>query len=118
MARTVGTQLELMKEYPEYIFLQSQPYLMNMLKIRYPGLYDRFKAAIKSDSIIIEGGMWVEADTNITGGESLIRQFIHGKRFIQDEYAVESQILWLPEFFGYSGAAAEHGRMDVARTVL
>ena len=45
-----------------------------------------------------------EPDTNITGGESLIRQFIHGKRFMQDEYGVESQILWLPDVFGYSGA--------------
>ena len=104
MARTVGTQLKLMEEYPEYKFLQSQPHLMNMLKMRYPDLYKRFKAAVKSGNIIIEGGMWVEADTNITGGESLIRQFIHGKRFMQDEYGVDSQILWLPDVFGYSGA--------------
>ena len=104
MARTVGTQLTLMEEYPEYKFLQSQPHLMNMLKKRYPDLYERFKAAVKSGNIIIEGGMWVEADTNITGGESLIRQFIHGKRFMKDEYDVDSQILWLPDVFGYSGA--------------
>ncbi len=104
MARTVGTQLKLMEEYPDYKFLQSQPHLMNMLKKRYPDLYARFKSAVKSGNIIIEGGMWVEADTNITGGESLIRQFIHGKRFMKDEYGVDSQILWLPDVFGYSGA--------------
>jgi len=104
MARTVGTQLTLMEEYPEYKFLQSQPHLMNMLKQRYPELYERFKAAVKSGNILIEGGMWVEADTNITGGESLIRQFIHGKRFMQAEYGTDSKILWLPDVFGYSGA--------------
>jgi len=48
--------------------------------------------------------MWVEADTNISGGESLIRQFIHGRRFFQDEFGVECQVLWLPDVFGYSGA--------------
>lgn len=53
---------------------------------------------------IPEGGMWVEADTNISGGESLIRQFIHGKRFFKEEFGVESQLLWLPDVFGYSGA--------------
>ncbi len=104
MARTVGTQLSLMEEYPEYKFLQSQPHLMNMLKLGYPDLYERFKTAVRSGNIIVEGGMWVEADTNITGGESLIRQFIHGKRFMKDEYGVDSQILWLPDVFGYSGA--------------
>ncbi len=104
MARTVGTQLALAAEYPEYKFLQSQPHLMNMLKLRYPGLYQRFKAAVKAGNIIIEGGMWVEPDTNVTGGESLIRQFIHGKRFMREEYGVNSRILWLPDVFGYSGA--------------
>ena len=104
MARTVGTQLKLMEEYPEYRFLQSQPHLMRMLKKLYPAVYERFKAAVAQGSIIIEGGMWVEADTNITGGESLIRQFIHGKRFMKEEYGVDSQVLWLPDVFGYSGA--------------
>ena len=32
---------------------------MNMLKQRYPQLYQRFGAAVKSGNIIIEGGMWV-----------------------------------------------------------
>ena len=104
MARTVGTQLTLMEEYPEYKFLQSQPHLMRMLKNLYPDLYERFKVAVKSGNMIIEGGMWVEADTNITDGESLIRQFIHGKRYMQEEFGVDSKILWLPDVFGYSGA--------------
>ncbi|HEX7434864.1 MAG TPA: glycoside hydrolase family 38 C-terminal domain-containing protein [Anaerolineaceae bacterium] len=104
MGRTVGTQLTLMEEYPEYKYLQSQPHIMRMLKNRYPDVYERFKAAVKSGNIIIEGGMWVEADTNITSGESLIRQFIHGKRYMQDEFGVDSRVLWLPDVFGYSGA--------------
>ena len=104
MGRTVGTQLALMEEYPEYKYLQSQPHLMRMLKNRYPDVFERFKAAVKAGNIIIDGGMWVEADTNITGGESLIRQFIHGKRYMREEFGVDSQVLWLPDVFGYSGA--------------
>jgi alpha-mannosidase len=104
MARTVGTQLALAAQYPEYKFLQSQPHLMDMLKRRYPVLYERFKAAVQAGNVIIEGGTWVEPDTNVTGGESLIRQFIHGKRFMREEYGIESRILWLPDVFGYSGA--------------
>lgn len=104
MGRTLGTQLALMEEYPEYKYLQSQPHLIAMLRQRYPDVYDRFKAAVKSGNIILDGGMWVEADTNITGGESLIRQFIHGKRFMREEFGVNSTVLWLPDVFGYSGA--------------
>ena len=48
--------------------------------------------------------MWVEPDTNMSGGEALIRQFIHGKRFYREEFGIESEFLWLPDVFGYSGA--------------
>ncbi|MDI7278285.1 MAG: alpha-mannosidase, partial [Anaerolineae bacterium] len=104
MGRTIANQLALMEEYPEYRYIQPQPHLYRMLSARYPELYERFVAAARRGQVIPEGGMWVEADTNITGGESLIRQFIHGKRFFRDEFGVESQMLWLPDVFGYSGA--------------
>ena len=103
-ARTFSTQLALMEEYPEYKFLQSQPHLYRMVKRRYPQLYERVKQAAKCGQLVPEGGMWVEADTNISGGESLIRQFIHGKRFFREEFGVECEMLWLPDVFGYSGA--------------
>lgn len=104
MARTVINQLALMEEYPEYRFLQSQAHLYWMLKNRYPELYERFKAAVKKGNVIADGAMWVEADTNISGGEALIRQIIYGRRFFKEELGVDSRILWLPDVFGYSGA--------------
>lgn len=48
--------------------------------------------------------MWVEADCNLTSGESLVRQFLYGKRFFKEEFGVDNRILWLPDVFGYSGA--------------
>ena len=103
-ARTFGTQLALMQQYPEFKYLQSQPHLYRMTQRLYPELYARIKAAVRKGQWIPEGGMWVEADTNITGGESLIRQFLHGKRFFREEFGVESELMWLPDVFGYSGA--------------
>jgi alpha-mannosidase len=102
--RTFSSQLALMDEYPEYKFLQSQTHLYWMTKTRYPELYARIKRAIRKGQWIPDGAMWVEADTNVTGGESLIRQFIHGKRFFKEEFGVNSELMWLPDVFGYSGA--------------
>jgi alpha-mannosidase len=48
--------------------------------------------------------MWVEADTNVTGGEALVRQVLLGKRFFGDEFGVDVKYLWLPDVFGYSAA--------------
>ncbi|NLF39009.1 alpha-mannosidase, partial [bacterium] len=102
--RTFATQLALMDEYPEYKFLQSQTHLYWMTMKRYPDLYRRIKQAAARGQWIADGGMWVEPDTNLASGESLIRQFIHGKRFFSEEFGVESEFMWLPDVFGYSGA--------------
>jgi alpha-mannosidase len=103
-ARTFGAQLALMDQYPEYMFFQSQPHLYRMTKELYPELYARIKAAAKRGQWLADGGMWVECDTNVSSGEAMIRQFIHGKRYFQDEFGVKSELMWLPDVFGYSGA--------------
>ena len=103
-ARTFSTQLAQMEMYKGYIFLQSQPYIYSVAKRLYPEIYEKVKEKVKEGRFIPEGGMWVEADTNITSGESLIRQFIHGKRFFMDEFSKDNELLWLPDVFGYSAA--------------
>jgi alpha-mannosidase len=102
--RTFSAQLALMEQYPEYKFLQSQPHLYWMVQTHYPKLYERIKKAVQAGQFLVEGGMWVEADTNVSGGESLIRQFIHGKKYFKDEFGVNCELMWLPDVFGYSGA--------------
>ncbi|MFW6154946.1 MAG: glycoside hydrolase family 38 C-terminal domain-containing protein [Planctomycetota bacterium] len=102
--RTLASQLALAEEYPGYVFLHSQPHLFWMIKNRYPAFYERVKRAVADGRVIAEGGMWVEADTNISGGEALIRQFLLGKRFFAEEFGVDSEVLWLPDVFGYTAA--------------
>lgn len=102
--RTLANQLALIDEYPDYKFMHSQAHLYWMVKRDDPEFYERVRQAVLDGRIIADGGMWVEADTNITGGESLIRQFVHGMRFFREEFGVECEMLWLPDVFGYSGA--------------
>ncbi len=104
IARTAINQLALIEEYPQYTYLQSTPELYERLKQHYPELYARFKAAVASGNVIPDGAMWLEADTNISGGESLIRQVMLGRRYFKDEFGADSRVLWLPDVFGYSGA--------------
>ncbi|RAK12517.1 alpha-mannosidase [Halanaerobium saccharolyticum] len=103
-SRTFSTVLKLMDEYPEYTFVQTMPQLYKFIKEDYPDIYAKIKEKIKEGKWEITGGMWVEADCNVTSGESLVRQFIHGKKFIKEEFDVEWNILWLPDVFGYSWA--------------
>lgn len=102
--RSFATVLKLMEEYPEYIFMSSQPQLYEYLKEEDPELYERVKDRVREGRWEVEGAMWLEADCNLSSGESLIRQIIFGKRFIKDEFGHDSRVLWLPDVFGYSAA--------------
>ena len=104
VVRSFATVLKLMEEYPNYKFMSSQPVLYYFLKQRYPELYEKIKQRVAEGRWETEGGMWLEADCNLTSGESLVRQFLYGKRFFREEFGQDSKILWLPDVFGYSGA--------------
>ena len=94
----------LMERYPEYTFMSSQPQLYDFVKRDCPALYERIRARVAQGRWEPEGGMWLEADCNMSSGESLVRQFLHGKRFFRDAFGRENRILWLPDAFGFSGA--------------
>ncbi len=102
--RSFSTVLSLMKEYPEYLFMSSQPQLYQFVKQDQPELYEEIKERIAEGRWEPEGSMWVEADCNLISGESMIRQILFGKKFFKDEFGVDNKILWLPDVFGYSAA--------------
>lgn len=102
--RSFATVINLMDRYDEFKFMSSQPQLYQFVKEQDPALYEQIKKRVAEGRWEVEGAMWLEADTNLISGESLIRQIMHGKRFMKEEFGVESNILWLPDVFGYSGA--------------
>ncbi|NOU65564.1 alpha-mannosidase [Paenibacillus sp. LMG 31461] len=103
-ARSFSTVLRLMEQYPEYIFLQTQPQLYEYIKSDYPDIYERIKERVKEGRWEAGGAMWLEADCNLASGESLVRQLLYGTRFFREEFGVECKYLWLPDVFGYSWA--------------
>ena len=102
--RSFSTVLELMRRYPEYIFMSSQPQLYQYVKENAPDVYEGIRQRVKEGRWEVEGGMWVEADCNLSSGEALSRQFLYGKRFFLSEFGKDNRILWLPDVFGYSAA--------------
>ena len=102
--RTFSTALRLMEEYPEFTFTQSQAQLYEYTKQQYPELYKEIRQRVAEGRWFPTGSMWVEPDCNIPNGESLVRQILYGKRFFKQEFGIDSNILWLPDTFGYSWA--------------
>ena len=103
-SRSFSTVLRLMEMYPEYIFLQTQPQLYEYMKEEFPDIYGKIKKRVAEGRWEADGAMWVEADCNLTSGESLTRQILIGSRFIKEEFGKDVEFLWLPDVFGYSWA--------------
>ena len=103
-ARTYSNQLALMEEYDDYRFLLCEPPILEWLKEFYPNVYRRVLDKTSEGKFYPEGALWVESDTNIPSGESLIRQFVRGKRWFRENLGVDSKMAWMPDTFGFSAA--------------
>lgn len=98
--RTITNMLSLMREYPDYEFSYSQPYLYQKLKEMYPAVYEEMRQRILEGRWEVVGAMYLEPDGNLVGAESLVRHLLFGKQFIQDEFGLDAQTCWLPDVFG------------------
>jgi len=100
--RTYATACRMMEKYPNFHFSCSQAQLYQYTKQHFPEIYEQIKHWVGQGRWETSGAMWVEPDTNITSGESLIRQILHGLDFFQTEFGTRPQICWLPDVFGYN----------------
>jgi alpha-mannosidase len=103
-ARTYINMVRLAEEYPDFVFIQTQPAQLEIISREYPAIFEAVKEAYRKGNWDPNGGMWVEADCNLSGGESLIRQFLVGKRANWEMLDCEADTLWLPDVFGYAAA--------------
>lgn len=117
-SRTFSNITALAKEYPDLVFVCSQAVQYSWMRDRYPEVFARMKEAIADGTWTPVGGMWVEMDANLTGGEAMVRQFVHGKRFFRDELGFDTHEVWLPDTFGYSAALPQICRLTENRWFL
>ncbi len=116
--RTFSTQVSLLERYPDYVFGASAAQHYAFIKERHPALYEKIKAFVAEGRWEVQGGMWVEPDCNLISGESMVRQFLHGKNFFRDEFGVDVRNLWIPDVFGYSAALPQIMRQAGADYLL
>ncbi len=105
-ARTYTKALNTVDQRDGYLYGTSQPQQLAWMKEEQPELFERLKAAVAAGRIELQGTFWIEPDTNLPSGESLVRQALVGRRFLQHEFGIAPQDLrlcWLPDTFGYNG---------------
>jgi alpha-mannosidase len=99
---TCETVLELMEKHQHFCFCQSSAQYYKWLEERYPETFKKVKKKVEEGRWEIVGGTWVEPDGNLPSGESLVRQFLLGKRYFAEKFGVDVKIAWFPDSFGYA----------------
>ncbi len=119
-ARTFSNAMTLMDDTDndDFVFACSQAQQLAWVKEHHPAVFRRIRERVASGQFAPVGGMWVESDTNMPGGEAMARQFLLGKRFLSDEFGVEPEEVWLPDSFGYSAAMPQIARLAGCRWFL
>ncbi|MEW2139843.1 glycoside hydrolase family 38 C-terminal domain-containing protein [Streptomyces sp. NPDC005409] len=118
VSRTASNVVDLMDRHPEFVFAMSQAQQLDWIKTHRPGLFERVKKKIVDGQFVPVGGMWVESDTNMVGGEAMVRQFLYGKKFFLDEFGIETHNVWLPDSFGYTAAMPQIVKLSGSRWFL
>ena len=104
VSRTCSSMVELLGDEEEFLYGMSSAQQYKWLKTHRPEVWERVKQAVADGRFLPLGGMWVESDTVMPSGESLVRQFLYGQNFFRKEFGITSKGVWLPDSFGYSPA--------------
>jgi alpha-mannosidase len=103
-ARTFHTVAGLMDRYRDFRLNQSTAELYAGIEEEDPALFERIKEKVKGGQWEPIGAMWVEPDTNMPTGESLVRQLLYGQRYFERVFGRRHTVCWLPDCFGFSPA--------------
>jgi alpha-mannosidase len=118
VARTASNVTALMDDHADFVFVLSQAQQWAWIKEHRPEVFARVKEKVAAGQFVPIGGMWVEADTNLPGGEAMARQFAHGKRFFLEQFGIETEEVWLPDTFGYSAALPQLVKLSGSKWFL
>jgi alpha-mannosidase len=118
VGRTVANVVHLLDTTEDLVHCMSSAQQWAWLQERQPELFERVMAHVRDGRFVPVGGMWVESDTNMVGGEAMVRQFVHGKSWMREHLGVDCEEVWLPDSFGYTAALPQIVRLAGFRWFL
>ncbi len=100
--RTFEAAVDNLRRYPDFTFSHGQAQTYAWMEAQDPELFAEIRKYVKEGRWEIVGGTWVESDANMPSGESLIRQYLYGKRYFRKKFGVDVKHGWYPDTFGHA----------------
>jgi len=102
---TFRTMLNLMNEYPEFTFSQSQASVYRIVEKHDPKMLEEIRQRVKEGRWEVTASTWVETDKNMPNGESLTRHILYTKRYLSELLDISPDSLKIdfePDTFGHN----------------
>ena len=100
--RTWNSAMNLMEEFPQFRFMQSQPGAYVPIEAQFPDEFARMQSMVARGQWQPAGGLWNESDTDIPGGEGLAESIMLGQRYFKAKFGRYAVTGWLPDSFGHT----------------
>lgn len=107
---TFRTVLDLMDEYPEFTFGQSQASVYRIVERHCPEMLEEIKKRVREGRWEVTASTWVEADRNMPNLESMARHFLYTKQYLSELLDIDPASLdidYEPDTFGHHANVPE-----------
>ena len=101
VAWNVKSILDYLEIEPSHKFCINQVTLLEGFRRLFPNYWDSLRERVLEGRIEVVGGTYVMPDLILPDGESIIRQFLYGIRFIREELGVEVRTGWAVDSAGH-----------------
>lgn len=95
------TAMRLLREQPEFRFTLDQVAYVRPFLDRFPGEEADFRRFLREGRLQLAGALDVMPDDNMPGGETFVRQMIHGKGYYREKLGVDVTTGWQLDTFGH-----------------
>ncbi len=102
---TFRTMLDIMDEYDQFKFSQSQASVYRIIEEYYPDMLEQIKRRVKEGRWELTASTWVETDKNMPNGESLSRHILYTKDYLSRLFGISKDDLLIdfePDTFGHN----------------
>lgn len=102
---TFRTMLNLMNEYPDFKFSQSQASVYKIVEEYDPAMLEEIRKRVNEGRWEVTASTWVETDKNMPNGESLARHILYTKKYLKKLLGLDpdgQNIDFEPDTFGHN----------------
>jgi alpha-mannosidase len=104
---TCRTILDLMDEDPELTFIRGEAAVYQHIQRADPATFQRIQRRVKEGRWDVVGGTVIQSDTNLPNTETFVRQFIHGKTYLERAFKKKITVAWSADSFGHAAGLPE-----------